>query len=231
MTISYDQIIKRLCSYRMSLNLTQQKMAPLLGIRQSQYSKMECGEALISYQSLMQMYQKKLDVDFIITGKTNSGSVINDYINECPEEKRPHFLHLIAWTLETELSQINNPEFQSLFPLIYYQVEISRMCMTSERNIWCAIRNVNNISQCAMAKGLQISLNRYRKIEKEKSYPDAEIFMQIYNLLGYPPSLILSEGRDCTNILNTFWNYLSLTNQRKIQSFLMNGLKYLTDKY
>ena len=78
-----------------------------------------------------------------------------------------------------------------------------------------------------MAKGLQISLNRYRKIEKEKSYPDAEIIMQLYNLLGYPPSLILSEGRDCTNVLNTLWNYLTPTDQKKLQSFLMNGLNFL----
>ena len=227
MAISYDQIIKRLCSYLMSLNLTQQNMAPLLGIRQSQYSKMECGEALISYQSLTQMYQNHLDVDFIITGKYNSGSVINDYLSECSNEKRPYFLHLIAWTLETELSQINNPEVHSLSPLIYYQVEIARMCTTSDRNIWLAIRNVNNISQYDMAKGLQISLNRYRKIEKEKSYPDAEIIMQLYNLLGYPPSLILSEGRDCTNVLNTLWNYLTPTDQKKLQSFLINGLNFL----
>ena len=229
MTIEYHEIIARLYAYRMSLRLTQQKMAPLLGIAQSQYSKIESGESIITYQSLVQMYANHLEVDYLITGIHSPKSILNTLVEKCPETKRAKFLHLIAWSMEIELahSKVSTEDFK---PQIYYQLEVTRQCLNTKRNIWNAIRDVNQISQAEMAKGLCISLNRYRKIEKAAAFPDAEILMHMYNFIKYPPSMFLSVGHECIENLNSFWACLDTASQKEAEIFLKNGLEYIQNR-
>ena len=46
----------------------------------------------------------------------------------------------------------------------------------------CFVRDKMNTSQIAMAEKLGLGIKKYRDIEKEKIYPDAETLVSLYNM-------------------------------------------------
>ena len=222
----YNDVRRRLNAYRLSLDLSQQEMAAYCGVGQSRYSKMESGDELIAYQNLMSLYHNNLDVDYLITEVHSKQTVLNDYLQDCPAEKRERFAWLTAWAIEQEILR-NKIQASGIYPHLFYELEVVHQCMSTGKNVWVAVRNVYQISQSEMAKGLLISLKRYRNIEKKLAFPDAEVFLQLYEYLACRPSLILSDGTECTGVMNEIWELLNAESQTRIMRILLEGLQFL----
>ena len=56
---------------------------------------------------------------------------------------------------------------------------------TSKRTIWYKIRMANEMTQSEMADVLDVSVKRYREIEKGNTRANAEVVASLYENLGY----------------------------------------------
>ena len=69
MSNDYDKFLCRMVEYREKLHLTQKDVGNFLGKDQSQFSKMELGKTVVSYEILESLRGTGWDIDYIITGK------------------------------------------------------------------------------------------------------------------------------------------------------------------
>ena len=72
MSNSYDEFLRRMIWYREKMKLSQKEVSSLLGKTQSQQSKVELRKTVVSFEMLNGLVNAGWDIDFIITGKTES---------------------------------------------------------------------------------------------------------------------------------------------------------------
>lgn len=230
MNSAYRGVLNRLLFYRMSLRLTQKDMADIMKITQSHYSKIEAGLTSFSAKYMQRMMEHHLDVDYLITGKKTEDSILNILIEKCSAQGQAKFLELINWVLELEIESSRRKDI--IVPRgIYYKSEILRLKSCTQKNIWKIIREVNRLTQVNMADGLKLTLSRYRQLEKDISLADAEILMQLYEFLQYPPSIVISEKCYCLTPLNEIWRQIDSFSKKEIADYLKLSIEFINRKY
>lgn len=76
MSATYNEMLKRLIEERKRLGLSQQQMARLVHITQSNYSKVEKGLHRLSYEELKYLSKANIDIFYIFTGYRCAGMQI-----------------------------------------------------------------------------------------------------------------------------------------------------------
>lgn len=176
----YEEFLKRLVQYRIRLNMTQETISRQLGITQSQLSKQELGKIIVPYKSLVSFMKMGWDVDYLLTGKSfrREESKLTDMLNDVEEVNYKPMLEFIAWTLargiEKSASGLSMED----------QCEICILKMKcnedTDESIMYEIRKIAGEAQIAMAERLGVNIKKYRALEKEQVFPDAELLLGIY---------------------------------------------------
>ena len=78
-----------------------------------------------------------------------------------------------------------------------------------------------------MADLLEMDVKSYRKIEKMKKDPDAEILQKVYNKLGYSPWLFLNKTSYYVNEINKIWMKLPDFVQEELDRELSRFVKII----
>jgi len=82
------EIGERLREFRISLGLTQEKMAEILEVSKSHYGQAERGNSnLGEYRLLLLADKLGADITHILTGSGTRKIVFSEYVTECPIEK------------------------------------------------------------------------------------------------------------------------------------------------
>ena len=76
MSATYNEVLERLIEERKRLGLSQQEMASLVHITQSNYSKVEKGLHRLSYEELKYLSKANIDIFYIFTGYRCSGKYV-----------------------------------------------------------------------------------------------------------------------------------------------------------
>ena len=76
MSATYNEMLKRLIEERKRLGLSQQQMARLVHITQSNYSKVEKGLHRLSYEELKYLSKANIDIFYIFTGYRCAGKYV-----------------------------------------------------------------------------------------------------------------------------------------------------------
>ena len=82
------------------------------------------------------------------------------------------------------------------------------------------VRKKFHLSQVAMADELGVGIKKYRKLEKELIYPDAELLFVLWQKSGCPPVLFLDICDRELYIIELFCNMLSGEQKMRIETII-----------
>lgn len=213
----YEYVLERLVQFRKSLNLTQVQMAEKLNIGQEQYSYLENGKVKITAELLQALNGLGLDINYLITGEYNDickNMVFDMFESVTNEEYRKKMKRLMIYLLnivfikDTTDETAVGEEQSLLMSLEKYGEEFSMLLYVREKL---------NLSQIAMADELGLGIKKYRKLEKELIYPDAELLFVLWQKSNCPPVLFLDLCDRELYIIDLFWNELSKEQRIKIE--------------
>lgn len=204
--------------------MSQESMGSVMGITQSHYSKVENGKKIISGEELHNLDMNGIDVDYLVSGIKSPRTVLDDLMEACGREKKAELLQLIVWTIQQgmENAQIGGSAAVRCtreIELLRYQV----FPHTSEHTVWYRIRMANEMTQGEMAEALDVSVKRYREIEKGNTRASAEVVAALYENLGYLPSIILEEDVVNLSSLNLIWEEFEEELQKELEAFIRKG--------
>lgn len=216
----YEQALGRLSGYRKDCLITQHQLAQLMGITQSQYSKMESGRAEIPFRMIVQLYQRGWDIDYLVTGE--SWLIADERIewlrHRYSDSERREVFQLIVWAGEVCLKQYQNGmrfrERKLLKLLLYYGEEMSVLEL---------VRRAREVSQGEMAQELGIGLRKYRALEKETAVPDFKVLCRVYELEYALPTLFLNRRRGEEVLVGRLWGQLNQEERERVWQFLKCG--------
>ncbi len=216
----YEEFLKRLVQYRIRLNMTQETISRQLGITQSQLSKQELGKIIVPYKSLVSFMKMGWDVDYLLTGKSfrREESKLTDMLNDVEEVNYKPMLEFIAWTLargiEKSASGLSMED----------QCEICILKMKcnedTDEPIMYEIRKIAGEAQIAMAERLGVNIKKYRALEKEQVFPDAELLLGIYEITGCRPSLFLMDDHIEDVIIDDLWSRVDSERRKEILAII-----------
>ena len=204
--------------------MSQESMGSVMGITQSHYSKVENGKKIISGEELHNLDMNGIDVDYLVSGIKSPRTVLDDLMEACGREKKAELLQLIVWTIQQgmENAQIGG----SAAVRCTREIELLRDQVfphTSEHTGWYRIRMANEMTQGEMAEALDVSVKRYREIEKGNTRASAEVVAALYENLGYLPSIILEEDVVNLSSLNLIWEEFEEELQKELEAFIRKG--------
>ncbi|MFQ6806508.1 MAG: helix-turn-helix domain-containing protein [Lachnospiraceae bacterium] len=226
MCINYDVIPERLQEYRKRLELTQQEMADLFSVSQSEYNRLENGKYVISYERLKAFLNNGGDIYYLFTGQRYQTGIFDYYLERCKNSwEKAQILKLLVWTLELGLHKENISLKESINALWKYVLFAENEYSTN--NVWKTIRKAEDKSQAVMAEVLQINVKRYRRFEREQQLPDAYILLTLYQQLGYSPMLFLENKLCFPDLINQIWDMFSEKKQKELRNILDEGLSLL----
>lgn len=216
----YEEFLKRLVQYRIRLNMTQETISRQLGITQSQLSKQELGKIIVPYKSLVSFMKMGWDVDYLLTGKSfrREESKLTDMLNDVEEVNYKPMLEFIAWTLargiEKSASGLSMED----------QCEICILKMKcnedTDESIMYEIRKIAGEAQIAMAERLGVNIKKYRALEKEQVFPDAELLLGIYEITRCRPSLFLMDDHIEDVIIDDLWSRVDSERRKEILAII-----------
>ena len=184
--VAYKDVLKRLVMYRKSMGLMQTDIAEKFGLMQEQYSYIENGGIIISGQILMNFSEIGFDLDELIAGKKyvyHTKDLDKTLANIDTETHRNFALKLLADIIVSKysgtVSKMRDEDANNMKMLQSLANDWNGFSMT------CFVRDKMNTSQIAMAEKLGLGIKKYRDIEKEKIYPDAETLVSLYNMSEY----------------------------------------------
>lgn len=219
----YECVLERLVEFRKSLNLTQVQMAEKLNISQEQYSYLENGKVKITAELLRALNEMGLDVNYLITGEYDDicKNVVSDMFQSVKnEEYRKKMKRLMIYLLNIvfvkETTDETEPEGEERNLLRYLEKYGEAFSML------LYVREKLHLSQIAMADELGLGIKKYRKLEKEVIYPDAELLFVLWQKSDCPPVLFLDICDRELYVINLFWNELSKEQRLKIEDIFCN---------
>lgn len=209
MNILYDEMVRRLFEYRMELGLSQKEFAQILGRSQANYSRIEAGKVYMTWDSIVRLAKYSGDIDYFFTGIKTVRTELNTYFEKCPLKNRYDLLNLFFFFVNWELKKNRiNVKIEDLRPLIYLRLMDEQHF--DPKAIWTSIRKANGFTQIKMAETLGMAVKKYRFIERDKKgvMLDSGLLLQVYDKLGFAPSLLLLNEEALLCNVNTFWRKL-----------------------
>lgn len=220
----YEQVLERLVRFRKTKNLTQVQMAEKLNISQEQYSYLENGKAKITADMLKALDGLGLDINYLITGKDDGGAdsprVEGIFETVGNEEYRKKLKRLLVYLLsiiyikDTEIGNVGEDEGENLLKYLEKYGDDFSMILYVRKRL--------QYSQIVMADQLGLGIKKYRKLEKEIIYPDAELLFLLWSKSKYPPVLFLNLCDRELYIIDLFWSALPQEQKTKIADILHN---------
>jgi transcriptional regulator with XRE-family HTH domain len=219
MSNNYDEFLRRMIAYREKRKLTQNDVSRYFGKDQSQFSKMELGKTVVSYEVLECLQNRDWDVDYIITGKEKIQieSSIADYLKEKMGSNWKQLDDALFWIIGHELREKGN--FVSEDAGCEYALLKLFIQDNPPATALLAVRNVLGISQFAMSDKMGVNIKKYCQLEKGEKMPDAELLGMIYELAYCRPGIFLT-GNVPEYLLDCLWNRIKSKKQKEAKDFL-----------
>lgn len=203
---TYENVLKRLKSYRKSAEVTQEEIAAKLRISQEVYSCLENGKVIISGQLMIKLDNIGLGIDKLISGKTYDYNTpdLESYINLISAaEAKDFILKLLAEIIVNDFSK----DFSILSDNFLLLHALSRSW--DNFSMLRFVRSRLKLNQIDMAERLGLGIKKYRVLEREMIYPDAEMLSFIYNMSRYEPALFMNMPGRKFQIVKSVWETLS----------------------
>lgn len=213
---NYQEVLQRLTEYRKISGMTQEQLGARIELSQEQYSYLENGITRITDKNLKAFFDMGWDIDYLITGKRFDYDVmVYDYEFNCFMKDKDVFFHT---KLPAELIAERVCRYDGINRSRFNMGDIDLLVgMLKSWDNFLMLRFVRErlkISQIDMAERIGIGIKKYREIEREIRYPDAEILLDFYEMSGYRPTLFMNFYDRKQMMINVMWQKLG-TEERK----------------
>jgi len=215
----YNEMLKRFTAYRKWKGMTQEQMAAELHITQEQCSYLENGITKITDRQLKTLLEIGWDIDCIITGvetdrgKTELEEVLDSYGNEKEDAMKLCGELILKKALGQQVPERDSRFMEDLALL-------KEMLRSWEHFSMCRyLRKKLKLPQTGMAEKLGIGIKKYRDLEREERYPNAEMLLYFYEVSGYPPVLFMEVSNRRMIIINQVWDRLGKKEREEILGF------------
>lgn len=216
----YTDVLKRLVMYRKSLGMVQTEVAEKVGIGQEMYSYIENGSVKISGQLLIKFMNIGCDMDELISGREYSYEAddLESAVNSIDTEEGRNFaLKLLTEVIVNKYSK-NNEKVQGETAENMLMVDALSQSW-DDFSMTFFVRKKLLLSQIDMAERLGLGIKKYRAIEREKLYPDAETLFSLYDMSHYQPSLFMNLKDRKMQILKSIWGIFSASEKEKMLKY------------
>lgn len=216
----YEEFLKRLVAYRNRLNMTQEMTSKALGITQSQLSKQELGKIIVPYKSLACLMKMGWDVDYLLTGKSfrRETSELSIMLHDVDGINYRSMLEFIAWMLARGIEKsASGLSLEEKCEICILKMKCDE---DADESIMYEIRKIAGEAQIAMAEKLGVNIKKYRALEKEQVYPDAELLLGIYRITGCRPSLFLMTDHVENVIIDDLWGRIDPERRKEILAII-----------
>ncbi len=222
-----ENFLRRMLEYRTRLNMTQQQVGEMLGFDQSQFSKMERGDTIVSYDTLKLLAKAGWDTDELIAGKrfpeSQNATELNALVQQAREPSKARFLEYIALLLEKGLRKCT--------PCLTFEtkceLEILKTKADTGNSAMYIIREMSGMTQIPMAEKLGVGIKKYRHLEKTVENPDAELLSCIFENTGCRPGLFLNQAGLEEMVINDLWGQMTPPVQDKILFLAKQALEFI----
>ena len=211
MSATYNEVLKRLIEERKRLGLSQQEMARMVHITQSNYSKVEKGLHRLSYEELKYLSKANIDIFYIFTGYRCAGKYV-EYFQQCAYIELCCYLGIIYSLIVLNDCKSNTAQWKDIAKRVKY-VPFVLDCKKSS-NIFLVIRQMTGIRQKPMAEKLGVDIKKFRELEKDRCMPDSEIILKLYNLFHISPAVVLKD-KNC--IINEISSLLEAAEENGVE--------------
>ena len=203
---NYTDVLKRLVLYRKLLGLTQNELASKVGINQELYSYIEKGHVLISGRLLIKFDSIGLSVDSLISGKTYDYKAcdLDTAMNSIAADGIKDFILKL-------LVEIIVNDFRKNSAAMTDNILLLEALSRSWDNFSMLrfVRSGLKLNQIDMAERLGLGIKKYRALEYENIYPDAEMLLYLYNISHYQPALFMNMSDRKLQIIKSVWENFS----------------------
>lgn len=200
MSATYNEVLKRLIEERKRLGLSQQEMARLVHITQSNYSKVEKGLHRLSYEELKYLSKANVDIFYILTGYRCAGKYV-EYFQQYTYVELCCCLGIIYSLIVLNDWRSNAEPWKDIAKRVKY-VPLVLDCKKSS-NIFLVIRHMTSSRQKPMAEKLGVDIKKFRELEKDRCLPDSEIIRKLYNLFHISPAVVLKDKNSMINEISS----------------------------
>lgn len=190
---NYDEMLKRLRAYRRSLGLKQRQMCKAIGVTQEQYSYIENGFIRITDSHLRVFHSMGLDLNYLITSKKYNYAAedFDMLLNEFEEPQRNFVMKIIAELLVEKWERKDFPQDMTKNVIKRIQLLSAVLDLWNSFSMLEFVRKEQSFSQFEMMKRLGVGIKKYRLLEHEEEFPDADILLSLYDISGYPPIMFM----------------------------------------
>ena len=158
MSATYNEVLKRLIEERKRLVLSQQEMARLVHITQSNYSKVEKGLHRLSYEELKYLSKANVDIFYILTGYRCAGKYV-EYFQQYTYVELCCYLGIIYSLIVLNDWRSNTEPWKDIAKRVKY-VPLVLDCKKSS-NIFLVIRHMTGSRQKPMAEKLGVDIKKF----------------------------------------------------------------------
>lgn len=219
---NYQDVLKRMNAYRKKIGATQKQIGEKLGLSQEQYSYLENGITKITDKNLKELLRTGWNIDYIITGTEyiNDRTELDDVFAGFHDEKMKEFvMKLLAEVLlekgRSHCSAEHGEEEKRSLELLGAVVK-----SWDDFSMSLFVREHLQLSQILMAERIGVGIKKYREIERENRYPDAEMLLSLYNMSGYQPILFLNFYDRRLMSIKQVWKLLSQGEKEVMLEFI-----------
>lgn len=224
----YTDVLKRLYMYRKSVGLVQRELAACVGIGQEQYSYIENGSVKISGHLLLEFMKVGFGTDELIAGRSYiyEADDLERAINTIDTEENKNFaLKLLAELIVNKSRQrrenMNGEIADNMEMLDALSQSWNDFSMTQ------FVRTRLSLSQIEMAERLGLGIKKYRELERETIYPDAETLLSLYNMSNYQPMLFMNMSDRKIQIIKSIWCIFTPAEKEKLLNYAVASANIL----
>lgn len=193
--VNQGEFYKRLKEERKSRGVTQEEMGHYLWMDQTLYSRIENGNKRLTYYQLKGLCKSKLDISYIFTGKRHSDFEFEHVLDV---EFGKLLFCLGAINLLAAEKGKNNLEWKKLY-LDTKDIEYLHCSLNNKTNLFKTVRVLNGLKQAEMVERVGVDIKKLRCLELEKTLPDNELLLIMYEVFGISPALFLQDEKFLRN--------------------------------
>lgn len=214
---SYEEMLKRLRAYRKSIGLRQRQIGEIFGVSQELYSYIESGTIKITDDNLKALFGIGLNVDYLLTGKEYdyTAEELDSVLDGMNGDNRKFAVKLLAEVM-VEKAEHRSPAEMPEDAARSIRLLAAALQSWDNFSMVNYVREDNGCSQLDMVQKLGIGIKKYREIERENRYPDAELLLNLYNMSGYQPMLFMNIRDRKLLAVKMIWSTLGAGDKRDI---------------
>lgn len=190
MSATYNDVLERLKEERNRLLLSQNEMARIVHMTQSNYSKVELGLRRLGYDELKYLCESQLDVYYIFTGYRSSRKYM-EFLLQCEYSELCCYLSIIYSVVVLRKGKCATECWKSILDRTKYVPLI--VDNPKAKNIFLVLRNSINCRQSKLAEELGVDIKKYRDLEKGRGLPDSELLWRLYDSFHISPMVLLKD--------------------------------------